>query len=331
MKLLALSGLIPEQICDVVRFTGDVPGTASDQDTRGTGRSEYARERGVAHYCGYAEDYISAVRQDDTVDGAVFPKSCDSSRIMANYLEDCGKFLYQLNIPARQDELAVEFFAAQLEQYREAVERHFGRTIADVAERTEAVNARNREIRKVYANLEGVSYRAYLDSIHEMLTKPLSEQVVKKDLPVKKGAGKRVYLVGSFLADTEIAGVIEDCGLTVVGDDLPESGRLAAMPEADPGGELYREIAACVLRGRLSPTQDNFRQILLSDMKEIEEKKTDGVIFVTQKYCEPYDYLFSVYKKMLDQRGIQATQITLADSGNERKARLALEAFADVI
>ncbi len=312
MKLLALSGLIPEQICDIVRFTG------------------YPGERSVAHYCGYAEDYISMVKQDDTVDGAVFPKSCDSCRIMGSYLEDCGKFLYQLNIPARQDELAVDFLAAELEQYQAAVERRFG-AVGSIAERVEAVNARNREIRGVYENLANISYREYLEAVHDMLTKPLFEQTVKKDLPEKKASGKRVYLVGSFLSGTELAGVIEDCGMTVVGDNLPESGRLAAMPEADPGGELYREIAACVLRGRLSPTQDNFRQILSADMEEIERKQVNGVIFVTQKYCEPYDYLFSVYQKMLGQKGIAVTKLTLSDSADVRKAGLTLEAFADVI
>ena len=53
MKLLAMSGLIPEQICDVVRFT------------------QYAGERNLPHYCGYASDFISQVMQDNRIDGAV--------------------------------------------------------------------------------------------------------------------------------------------------------------------------------------------------------------------------------------------------------------------
>ena len=45
MKLLAISGFVPEQICDVVRFT------------------QYGGERNIAHYCGYASDFVSqAVR-----------------------------------------------------------------------------------------------------------------------------------------------------------------------------------------------------------------------------------------------------------------------------
>ena len=66
-------------------------------------------------------------------------------------------------------------------------------------------------------------------------------------------------------------------------------------------------------------------------MEEIERKQVSGVIFVTQKYCEPYDYLFSVYQKMLEQKGIAVTKLTLSDSADVRKAGLTLEAFADVI
>ena len=41
MRILALSGFVPEHICDVVRFTG------------------FDGEYNIAQYCGYAADYIS--------------------------------------------------------------------------------------------------------------------------------------------------------------------------------------------------------------------------------------------------------------------------------
>ena len=77
MKILSLSGFVPEQICDTVRFT------------------QYEGERTISHYCGYASDFISQVMNDASIDGAVFPKSCDSTRVISSYLAECGKFLYQ--------------------------------------------------------------------------------------------------------------------------------------------------------------------------------------------------------------------------------------------
>ena len=81
MKILSMSGLIPEHICDTVRFT------------------QYTGDRNISHYCGYASDFISQVIQDDTIDGAVFPKSCDSTRILLSYLSDTEKFIHQINVP----------------------------------------------------------------------------------------------------------------------------------------------------------------------------------------------------------------------------------------
>lgn len=336
MKLLAMSGLVPEQVCDIMRFTG------------------YAGERTAAHYCGYASDFISMVRQDRSLDGAVFPRSCDSSRILKNYLSENGKFFYQLSVPARQDGAAVDYFAEELRNYRKAVERYFHTTITDaqVCARAEAVNARNRELRKIYDCLEDVSYGQYLRAVHGMLRTPLSEQKVQdcdcsdrrldgadgqdgtgiRDAACGRHSGtKRVFLIGSTLCNERIADHIEACGMKVVGDDLPESGRLCMQPEVETGDDVYHGIATSFLTGRLSPTQDNFGRILEKDLAEMKKKAVRGVLFVTQKYCEPYDYLFYVYKKMLDAEGIPVVKIAMADSLDDKKISLAVEAFSDMI
>ena len=119
--------------------------------------------------------------------------------------------------------------------------------------------------------------------------------------------------------------------MKVVGDDLPESGRLCAQPDVETGAGVFSEIAASVLRGRLSPTQDNFGKILKTDLAEMERKAVQGVLFVAQKYCEPYDYLFYVYKKRLDAKGIPAEKIALTNSMDDRDAAAAIEAFADML
>ena len=55
------------------------------------------------------------------------------------------------------------------------------------------------------------------------------------------------------------------------------------------------------------------------------------MIYATQKYCEPYDYLFSAYKKALDEKGIPVLQVQMADSTDGSGKDAALEAFADII
>lgn len=312
MKILSLSGFVPEHICDTVRFTG------------------YSGGRSISHYCGYAADYISQVLNDASIDGAVFPKSCDSARIIKSYLGGTDKFIFQLPVPARRDEAAINYFAGGIKAYNAAVEKHYCIEISNIKARTEILNKRNEELKKLYENLEDILYSDYLRNIHKMLTTPLYEQVVPASKAAKE-SGKRVYLVGSFLTSDGILDTLENSGLNVVGDNLPESGRLASAEPCKTEGDIYKNISESILSARLSPTQNNFGEILERDFAEIREKKVSGVIFLTQKYCEPYDYLYSVYEKRLRAEGIKSLRISLSNSDDYKKSELAIEAFSDMI
>lgn len=177
MKLLSMSGFVPEQICDAVRFTA------------------FSGTHKISHYCGYAADFLSQVIEDDEIDGAVFPHSCDSCRIMPDYLEDCGKFVYQIAIPARQDALAVDFLAHGVRQYQSALEKHFDITINDIPERIALINERNIHIRKMYGELAWLPYGGYIDFVHKLLKLPLSKQIAAvRACHVESICGNGVFL-----------------------------------------------------------------------------------------------------------------------------------------
>lgn len=314
MKILSFSSFIPEQVCDIVRFTG------------------YEGTRKISHYCSYAADYLSQVLEDSSVDGAVFPRSCDSCRSMPGYLPDeTGKFLYSFAVPARQDESAVSYLAGEIRRYQQAVESYYNIRLTDISQRVHAVNIRTRTLKKLYGDIGNISYRAYLEAIHRMLQIPLYQQEVPASLPGKASGDKRIYIIGSFLTNTMLADILENAGLAVVGDNLTESKRLFSGGETKESGDLYENIACSLLGGQLSPTQNNFRRIIERDMEEIQEKGVQGVIFGTQKYCEPYDYLFSVYKRALDACGIPSLRMVLSDAKDMRRMELAAEAFSDML
>lgn len=312
MKILALSGLVPEQICDVVRFTG------------------WPGNRNIAHYCGYAADFISQVVEDPMVDGAVFPRTCDSSRILKSYLEETGKFLYQLTIPTGRNSTAERFLAEELKRFKDAVETKFGVELEDTRYRAQLVARRNLSIKSAYDRLDHVSYCDYHAAILDMLTKPLAEQSFPK-LAEKKASGKPVYLVGSTLTDAGLLQKISDCGLDVVGDDLPESGRLADEKSFSVNGDIFLSIARSMLDRRPSPTQNDFDAQIREDLDEIAARGAKGVIFVTQKFCEPYDFFFYVLSGKLKALGMPTLKISLTDSSNFQRNELALEAFSDML
>lgn len=313
MKILSMSGYVPEEICDTVRFDG------------------YHGDRNISHYCGYASDFISQVLHDNSIDGAVFPHTCDSSRIIKNYLGDTDKFIYQLNIPLGRKKAAVSYFADILRDYKKAAETHYNISIDNISERTELIRKRNNYLSELYNALDSISYPHYLRLIHDMLSKPLLNQMDSLPALKKSGGGKPVFLIGSFLSCVHIAHTIEDNGMSVTADNLPESGRLVSCDISPTGGDIFEQIAENILKRRPSPTLNDFSEIIETDLEIIKNKEIKGVIFVLQKYCEPYDYLYSVYKKTLDERGIPSVRISLTNSEDDKNARLSLESFARII
>ncbi len=313
MHILSLSTLIPEQICDTERFFG------------------YEGKQRISHYCGYASEFIARVLEDSTVDGAAFPRTCDSCRTVGSYMESSGKFLHFFHIPIRRDAAAVAYLAESIRAYQTAIENHYGVKITDVAERAERINTRNRGLRALYEHLLELSYIAYLETIHTLLQKPLQEQEVPTELSVRAAsASPRVLVVGSTQAGTGLVRQIEAAGMHIIGDRLPESRRLIFAPEVSAKGDIYENIAKSILAGMLSPSQDAFAEIIKEDRNEILQKQVRGVIFLTQKYCEPYDYLFPAYKRMLDEISIPVLRVTEIGSSTENTA-LAIETFADLL
>ena len=313
MNILSLSGSIPEQVCDTIRFFG------------------HGGSQRISHYCQYAADYISRVLEDEGVDGVVFPRSCDSSRTIGSYLEGCGKFVHQFHVPARRDAAAARYLAGEIRRYKEAVEGHYGTGITDMEERTGLVNGRNRALGRLYARLPELCYSAYLDMVHDLLQRPLRGQRVPEDLPACAcPEGPRVFVLGSTQAGTGLIRQIEEAGLHIVGDRLPESRRLFSVPEVSTKGDLYENIAESLLAGLPSPSQDAFAEILKEDRDELVKKQVQGVIYITQKYCEPYDYLFPAYERMLDGLSIPVLRVT-ETGGGAGNAALAIGTFADML
>ena len=313
MKILSMSGFVPEQICDTVRFTG------------------FDGSERLSHYCGYAADFISQVREDNSIDGAVFPKSCDSSRSIGSYIDDTGKFIYSMPVPAVKNEGAVAYFADIIKDYKSKIEQHYGVSISedDIKARDAVISCRNAMIASAYGKLDDLSYALYIREVHASLSAPYEFDESR----ISAGNdGKPVFLTGSFLAGVELADSIEKAGLKVVADNIPESGRLASRAGfVSSETDIYKKIASEILCTRPSPTQDLFDETIKSDIEEMKKKGCKGVIFATQKYCEPYDYLFSVYKKALDEQGIPVLQVQMADSTDGSGKAASLEAFADII
>ena len=313
MKILSMSGFVPEAICDTVRFNG------------------YKGDAGFSHYCTYASDYISQVLADDTIDGAVFPKTCDSSRSISSYIGDSGKFVYPLAVPVVRSEEAVKYYAYVIRDFKMAVESFYDVKITEeeIETRLEELEVRRRIIKSNYEDLcSGLSYSSYIEAIHNALAMPLEKQKIEV---TEKSEGTPVFLLGSYLTSIDILKTAEKCGLKIVADDLPESGRLVSKHDHPQSDDLYEKIAWSILGRNASPSQNDFEAQIARTILQIRIMECKGVLIITQKYCEPYDYYYSVLKKALDDEGIPALKIELDGSLDQNMHESELGAFASML
>jgi benzoyl-CoA reductase/2-hydroxyglutaryl-CoA dehydratase subunit BcrC/BadD/HgdB len=299
MKLISFSNFIPEQIADTVRFV--------------THQGNFRQ----ANYCKYVQDFISCIAEDTSVDGAVFPNSCDSARSALDYSAhslSTSKYLYQLKHPTVSGSEAVRYFSHSIEQYKESVESYFKTEISAhlIMERTDMLRKRGQYLYALYENIGNISYGEYITQINTLLSHPVSEWEKYKPTdisPMPAQGRKRVYVVGPFLTNTAVLMQMERSGLKVAGDNLTNSKRLAWKNYTCEKDTLYADIAEHILATNLSPTIENFGVLLEKDLAEIKEKDVKGVVFLCQKFCEPYDYLYVLYRSHLERLGIGSIRV----------------------
>ncbi|GAP71800.1 hypothetical protein SAMD00024442_18_48 [Candidatus Symbiothrix dinenymphae] len=315
MKLISFSNFIPEQIADTIRFRN------------------YSGVFRQSHYCQYVQNFLSNVLEDPTIEGAVLPNSCDSARSAVDYLaESSGKYIYSLKHPTIVSDEAILYFAQVIREYKESLEAHFGQRIPNglIMERTDLLRKRGKYLYDLYNNIGDNSYVSYIEQMNTMLSKPLVEWEKWAPVPLANSKqGKNVYLIGPFLDNPSILRQIEQSGLRIVGDNLTNSKRLAWDSYYCKEESLYVDIASHILHHQASPTIARFSSIWEKDFAEIKQRNVKGVIFLCQKFCEPYDYLYTMYKKRLQVADIPLLRAYISD--DEETGNSLWETFAEII
>jgi benzoyl-CoA reductase/2-hydroxyglutaryl-CoA dehydratase subunit BcrC/BadD/HgdB len=258
------------------------------------------------------KELIAAALYDKDVDGIVLPNSCDCVRTSADYIKREGLYVYQLKHPLVQTEAAVRYFALVIERFKCSLEEYFHQTISfeTIALRTELIHEKNLFLREIYENADSFIYSDYLEKINQMLSHPLSEW--KLYTPASSShtrIGKKIYIIGPFLTQTDIISQMEQCGLIIAGDNLTNSKRLITKSFSIREDTLYEDIARSILNECASPTISQFCTLYEKDYEEIVRKGIRGVVFLCTKFCESYDYLFAFYQKRLQDTGIPVIRV----------------------
>lgn len=344
LEIIAAAGFIP------IRIRGDVnePITKGDIDLE-TIACPYARS------C-----FDNAVKgRYSFCDGLTIPHSCDSTARTYSVWRYVLNFPYShfINTPHTANASALEFFRADLENFRKSLGRFAGSGITDaeLARYVEIYNENRKKVMALYAlrkqdpplisgtemvktlvaglSLPVEEASALYDEVHE-------EVLNRRDAGIKKLP--RIMVVGSAIDNHDFMQLIEESGANVVVDDLCIGTREFGPPTAvtddpmDGIADRYLNQINCPRTYREkkegATLEDDLSARFGDAGKLAKDFAVDGVILYMYKYCDPFGFEIPVRKTYFESLGLPV--LTIEDeysAGTAGSLRTRIQAFLEVI
>jgi benzoyl-CoA reductase subunit C len=290
--------------------------------------------------------------------GMVIPHGCDSmvrSYSVWNYSLDLP-FFHFVNIPSVAKESSLEFFRAELNAYRNSLEKFIGRPITD-QDLSDAVRLHNQNRTKVRAlyefrkadppvlsgteltkTLTGAASLPIKES-NALLDEVLAEMENRKESRFK--AGPRILIDGPCVDNMEIMKIIEDLGGHVVTDTLC-NGTRDNWPRVNENKEPVAAIAGRYLSGINCPKtyRENKAGTFEGDIRArfgdigyfAKSFKVDGAVLYTYKFCDPFG--FEVPARKAYYESIHLPLLYLEDlysAGTIGQLKTRIQAFLEMI
>lgn len=244
----------------------------------------------------------------DFVDGMMFPSICDVMRNLSGIWQLMFKDKYVRYFDAPQnyhDEVGGVFYANELRELKEGLEKVGGREITEEALRhSVAVYNENREwVNKVYDYRSDTPWKApsvevYLlmragmvlpPEEHTQLMKDYLAAADREDRPMRDNC--RVALTGAFCEQPPLNLIksLEMSGCYIVDDDFMLVTRWLLDPvptDGDPIENLSKAFLhhSAETAAKFEETLEGKGKYLLNN---IRKRKADGVIFAAPSFCDP--------------------------------------------
>lgn len=235
----------------------------------------------------------------DEMRGVVLMDSCDAMRRLADawHVARPDDDIVRVGLPVTTGKGSEAFFARELGRLLGALERWRGREVSDRAVR-KSVELYDRLARGLQEAAGKCDQKTLQELYNRSVTAPPEETLAALEEERGRGQGQGqgqgavpVYLFGNVLPDPGAMELLEDCGASVVGDDLCTAARqlvpLALEPEEPPLTGMAR---ALLLRPPCARTITPGRPGLLADhvAQEATRLGARGVIAHVIKFCDPY-------------------------------------------
>ena len=346
-KMLKIGYFCTYTPVEIIRAAGYHP-------VRIKGSNEENGADGESLLCSNICSYIKTLTDEklagnlDHLEGIVFTNSCDGMRRLYDAwvrIDKGKKFNYFLDIPKNSDEASIQYFADEIQAFKEGMENHFKLKIQneDINRSITLYNGMRDKVtvflQKQWNGYVGHSgyeiftlLRKGINAVPEKFQDYVSTltSLMKKisDVPEKDPVPK-LFVWGSILENEEIIKMIEDAGARVVSEDLCTGSRYFDK-KVEITNNPYKSISERYLkRSPCSRMVDVFGRIK-SIVSLIERRAINGAIYHSLKFCDHTLYDYPLVKEEFEKKHIPLLHINCDNSSkSEGQIKTRIEAFIE--
>lgn len=256
-------------------------------------------------------------------------------------------FSYYLNMPHKvQSPRALPFLKAELELFKEAVEKWIGREITDSAlEHAIDVYNENRRLMKQIYELRKAENppltgeeAMYITLSSQMVDKEEHNSALRKLLADLQGrdmnrdVGTRLMILGSEDDDIAFLNMVESVGGTFVIDDHCTGTRYFWNEVGKDNKNLIEAIADRYIKRPACPSKDWEERKRVSHVLQLaQDYDVAGAILIQQKFCDPHELDIPMMKHHLEKNDIPTLFLEFDVTVPIGQFRTRVEAFLEMI
>jgi len=269
--------------------------------------------------CEFVRNLFDLAKENkfDFLDELVLCNTCDAIRhlysIWNRYIESVP--CYIINNPQKMhDEAGYLFYRQELENFKIEMEKLSGNKITDNAlqqsielyDETRRLLKQLNELRKrdipPITGAESLKIAIASMLMPKKEANELLRQLIDEvhDREIEDDNCPRILITGSIIDDPTIIELVQDMGGNVVVDDLCSSTKYywyQTKKNSDPMDaivrfHLERDVCAC-----MHPSENRYDYLT----ELASEFDVDGIIYFNIKYCHPFVYEATIYRKKLEQ------------------------------
>ena len=301
------------------------------------------------HTCSVSRSSLeqALTKEYDFLDGFVTTYNCDGMRRLADVwrLNLSIPVIYVLSTPRKFTEKAKKFFAEEILEFKQRLEKHFNLKISDdslrksidIYNNTRRLMGELYDLRKMdnppISGLEtwqilNASGRMPKEKFNQLLEDTIAEVRQKKR---NTGNGSRLMIIGNILNNTEFIRNIEELGATIVVDALCPGiiyWSELVRADSDPIRSLSDRYLNKFHQARFIPYETRWNEI----SKLIDEYKVDGIIMEAVRYCSHHPWDIPRLNMRFKERGTPVLNLDIEyGMGMIGQIKTRVQAFLEMI